>query len=520
MDEKEEIPMLMTSKVERYTDFALKHLTTRLAKDGQPYTYIQDGKNQRAYPLRGKFLKAFLRKAAHANGELLRNDDLNEIIENLYAYAELGEEELIVFLRVGTDSEGHVELDSGNENGDRILFRNGKVDFKASGSKTLFSRPESMLPLPKAAQEGDWTLLLPFLNMTREDQFLAVAWMTFVMVHPRHTTAYPVLLVRGPQGAGKSLFCRGVIRALVDNNSAGIQLLPSNVKDMAISARSQYVLIYDNVRSLTKRQSDDLCVMATGGSYGSRKLYTDQEEVMLPVHAPVVLNSIHNVVEEPDLASRILALHLRAMEAGSRREESELTQDLQKKMPVIFKGLLDLCAHALKAESTAEILFPERLMSFSRWLAALEPPLGLSKGELQKVYSDNLREASLESVRENALAITVLSFAMKRSDKRWSGTATSLLGELNKLAPPQTINRSSEWPQTPISLSKRLKMVAPALKTQGIDIDFSHGTQRKVEISYHPPKTVKTLVGLEEPVENLENNVTKLDLAACGPTES
>ena len=47
---------------------------------------------------------------------------------------------------------------------------------------------------------------------------------------------------------------------------------------MAISSRSQYLLIYDNTRSLTLIWNDTLCVVSTGGSIGSRRLYTDDEE--------------------------------------------------------------------------------------------------------------------------------------------------------------------------------------------------------------------------------------------------
>ncbi len=519
IDKNQNTPVLMASRAERFTEFALEHLTTGLAKDGQPYSYIDDRNNLIAHSLQSKWLKHWLRKAAHTKGDILRNDDLKEVIENIFAHAAVDEKRLEIHLRVGFTIDGDVELDCGNENLDRILFKDGKAILTKSGSKTLFSRPESMLPLPKPAPKGDWKLLLPFLNMVEDEQFLSMALMTFDMTHPRGTCAFPVTVVLGPQGGGKSQLCRVVFRPFVDNNAADIQLLPNNIKDMVISARSQFMLIYDNVRELSPKQSDDLCVMATGGSISSRKLFTDLEEVMLPVHAPVVLNSIHNVVKEPDLASRCVTLHLLPLEPSQRREESEMKRDLSTKLGVIFKGLLDLCASGLQIEDSVEVLYPERLMNFSRWLAALEPAMGLPAGRLQKAYSDNLCGATLETVQDNALAITVLNFAKALPANKWSGTSTQLLAQLNKIAPPQTIHRQSEWPQSPISLSKRLKLVAPMLQSQGVEIDFSHGTQRQVEVAYPPPKTAKRLDGLDGPVEITESNVTQLSLAACGPTD-
>lgn len=511
------IPMQMTTKIERYTDYALKHLTTKLTEEGQPHTYLKKQKNWLAHPLRGKWLKGYLRKVAHTNGELLRNDDLSEIIENLYAHAEVDDHKIEVNLRVGETESGDIELDLGNIEAERVLLQNGKAILKSSGSKTLFVRPETMLPLPAPTEPGDWRLILPFLNMSKEHQFLVVAWMTFVMTHPRGKTAYPILFVRGPQGSGKSQLCRRVIRLFVDNNSAGIQILPSNVKDMAISARSQYVLMYDNVRSLTKRQSDDLCVMATGGSISTRRLYTDQEESMLAVNAPIVLNGIPNAIEEPDLASRTVTILALPIEGEKRRDDSDMAHDLQSKSGAIFQGLLDICAKALQSVPDAKVLHPERLMSFCRWLAAVEPALGMAPGALQLAYSNNLRDAALEKVGENALAVSVLNFAKTATNSRWEGTSTQLIAELNKIAPPHTIHRNSEWPQNAISLSKRLISVASMLKLQGIEIGFSHGTQRKIEIIYHPPKTGNSLDGPEEPDGNAEKNVTPINLAACGP---
>ena len=280
-------PMLMTNKVERYTEYALNRLTTRLAKDGQPYAFITDEKNRIAHPLQGKWLKHWLRKAAKARGDVLRNDDLKEITENILAQAALDEERSEIYLRVGRNVNGNVELDSGNDNLDRILFKDGKAVVTSSGSKTLFTRPETMLPLPEPATTGDWKLLFPFLNMSEEHKYLVVGCMSYDLTHPRGSSAYPILVAKGPQGAGKSEFSRGIYRLFVDNNAADIQLLPAKMKDMVISARSQYVLIYDNVREIKLRQSDDLCVMSTGGTISSRRLFTDHDEVMLPVHAPV-----------------------------------------------------------------------------------------------------------------------------------------------------------------------------------------------------------------------------------------
>jgi hypothetical protein len=519
MTDTTQIPMQMTSKAERYTEYALQHLTTRLASDGQPYSYIDDKGNLIAHSLQSKWLKHWLRKIAHGHGDILRNDELKEITENIYAHAAVDEKRLEIYLRVGRNKDGNVELDCGNRNLDRILFKNGKAVLTTAGSKTLFTRPDSMLPLPTPAEKGDWKLLLPFLNMVEDHQYLALAWMMFVMTHPRGTTGYPILVAKGPQGSGKSLFCREIVRALVDNNVAGIQRFPKNITDMAISTLSQFLLIYDNARYFTKNQSDDTCVMLTGGSISSRKLYSDFEEIMLSIHSAMLVNSIHDCIQEPDLIDRALTIRFLVIEPDDLQEDIEIKRELNDKLPVIFRGLLDVCATALHTERTATVLYPKRLKSFCRWLAALEPAMGLSTGRLQKAYSDNLNEATLENIQDSALAVTVLDFARALSAPKWSGTSTQLLAQLNKTSPLQTIRRQAEWPQNPIQLSKRLKLVAPMLQSQGIEIDFSHGTQRQIHILCNRPKTAKAL---DEPdgLDGISDpNVQPIGLASCSPTQ-
>jgi hypothetical protein len=307
------------------------------------------------------------------------------------------------------------------------------------------------------------------------------------MTHPKGTSGYPLLVVAGPQGTGKSMLCR-IIRQLVDNHAAGVEMFPTDIKDIAISSHARYVLIYDNGRALTKKWSDTLCIVSTSGSIGSRKLYSDDQESLLIVHAPVVLNGIHDFIKEPDLASRCVTVQLLPLGTNARRDEQAIAQDLEQKLPTIFKGLLDLAAKCLHAESSVTVAHPERMMDFCRWLAAMEIVLNLPSEQLQKAYSANLRQAALDIVQDNVLAITVLKFAQKSNKGHWIGTATDLLTKLDKLVTQTTRRRHTEWPQSAITLGKRLKYIAPVLKPQGVTITSSHGTQRQIEISYVQPK--------------------------------
>lgn len=476
-----------SSKAERYIDHALKHLDIGLDQNEKVHVSPKDGRNRIGHPLMGKWVKKWLRIAAHQNGDLLRTDDIKEILEHLYAHAAVVDGPMNIRFRVGRTKSGHIEVDLGTSDGRRVLLADGVARVINEGSQTLFLRSDSTQPSPIPAETGDWKALFPFLNMTEEHKYLILAYITFGLTHPRGTTAYPLLCIKGEQGVGKSLLSRSILRVLMDNNSAGVQLFPKQIKDMVISSMHQYLLIYDNVRSFSTDWSDALCVMSTSGSLGGRKLYTDAEESLLPVNSLVVLNGIHPFGKEPDFASRSVNIQLLELGADTRREETDLTHDLNQQLPFIFRGLLDLSAKVLAQEPSVEVIHLERLTSFSRWNAALEKVIGLPAGKLQKIYSENVRASMLETLQENTLGMTLLNFAASLSDGHWIGTPTELLKTLEKRVPPRVIHRQTEWPPNPIALSKRLKILTATFKSQGVEIRFIHSTKRRIEVTYTRP---------------------------------
>ena len=149
---------------------------------------------------------------------------------------------------------------------------------------------------------------------------------------------------------------------------------------------------------------------------------------------------------------------------------------------MIFRGLLDLIADILTHLPTVEVTSPERMIDFSRWLAAMERVHNAPPGAYQDLYSEALKESMLDSLMENPLAAAVMSFVTESSKGDWSGTPTELLQELNLLVGNRS-RYSQDWPQNPIALSKRLSPLIAALKRQGIKVTLGRGKERKITIT-------------------------------------
>lgn len=450
-------------------------------QDGKAYAVMQDGPHEYVLAVGSRKLNNLIRDYARREGLTLRRNDITEVNHYLQAFAENLPAARNVWYRVAP-IEGGVEIALGDAADARVRITPGKVDVLAQGSDTLFYRTPVSRAMAIPAATGNLKLLDKYLNLYAEQRTLLVAWISYILAHPKAVTGkFPILVLQGGQGTGKTSLCNNVIRELIDPSIIGVQLMPNNAKDLAIAAQNAHVLFYDNVREFKQHMSDILCIAATGGSLTSRQLYTDSDQNIIYLHVALVLNGIHSFISQPDLAQRTVPLQLRTLDESNRKSEAEMVAELQADLPFILRGLFDLIASVFKHLPTAEVTQPERMIDFVRWLAAMERAQGLPAGVYQQVYSDSLKQGQLDSLVENVLASTLLQFADEMKGGEWSGTPAELLGELTALVSRST-QYSREWPRNAISLSKRLLSLQASLKSQGVEVGLTRGKHRVVTI--------------------------------------
>ncbi len=462
---------------------ALKHkVRLVMGADGHAYAVWLDAPNGDAMRIGSRAFNRRVR-AEYANiGRLLRSAELADITETLAACAEQSGERVFVWYRVAPIAGG-VEIDLGDEKHTRVRITAGKVEIVASGSDTLFFRTSVCRPMVMPAEVGDLKLLERHLNVHATERFLLVAWIAYTLAHPKvPTSKYPILVLQGGQGSGKSSLANNVILRLIDPNSVGVQLLPSATRDLAIAAQHAHVLAYDNVRRFTADMSDVLCIASTGGATSSRQLYTDEDQHVLRLHVALVLNGIHPFVNQADLAQRCLPIRLQPMAESMRRSESEIVQAFEADLPAIQRGLFDRIAKILVHLPNVELTHPERMIDFVRWLAAMEIVDGVPRGVYQDQFSHVLHEGQLETLLDNVLADALLQFVAHEVHGQWSGTPAQLHTELSRIAGLST-TRSREWPQNPIAMSRRLRGLQASLLTQGVRVEMGRGKYRTITIT-------------------------------------
>jgi hypothetical protein len=352
-----------------------------------------------------------------------------------------------------------------------------------------FVRSSSMLPLPLPQQGGTLSALREFVNLeTTNDWVLLVSWIV-CSFHPRGP--YPVLSLSGPQGSAKSTLCE-VLKSITDPDQASLRSEPRNVRDLAIAARSNHVLAFDNLSSISRQLSDALCRLSTGGTFFTRRLYSNDEEEIFNATRPVIMNGIPDLLGQPDLLDRAIHLIVPKIRASDRTDLEEFRSRLEAARPEIFGAILDaLCAVLRKVPSVRIERLP-RMADFSRWSVALESHLGFSQGRFMRAYAENRQSSSMIALDESPL-VRPIKWYLRKSRGWFEGTASELLGSLNRITLrwAEELRRSRDWPRRPNQLSGDLRRLAPYLEEVGIKFERGRDAKDKIRNRYIILRTSK-----------------------------
>ena len=343
------------------------------------------------------------------------------------------------------------------------------------------SRTAREIPIPKPG--GRIEDLRPFLNLADDNGFvLAVAWMLAAL---RMQGPFPVLAITGEQGSAKST-CARILRTLVDPQDAPLRSAPRNEQDLFIAARNAHVLAFDNLGAVPSWLSDALCRISTGGGFATRELYTNDEECVISVERPQILNGIDEVVSRGDLADRAIFLALTAIADADRRPEAALWADFEAARPRILGALLDMLVVGLRRLPEVSLDRLPRMADFAKWATACEQG-AFADGAFMAAYTGNRAEA-VESVIDASPVASAVRDLM-RSRPSWEGTATKLLGELGELA-GDSVTKAKGWPANPRALGAQLNRINSALRPAGIVLDKETSGRRWIRIFAQPETRV------------------------------
>ena len=331
-----------------------------------------------------------------------------------------------------------------------------------------FIRPRGVLPLPNPETGGSLDELRDLVNVPDDnDWILILAWLVASF---RPSGPYPVLSINGEQGSAKSTLCR-MLRAMVDPNVAALRSGPRDERDLVIAGSNGHIVALENLSKVPDWLSDALCRLSTGGGFGTRELFSDNEEKLFNGQRPVMLNGITELCTRSDLLDRAIVISLPAIGEQKRTAESDLWTAFESIRGRTLGALLDAVSQACSACADVRLDSLPRMADFATWVVASEPALPCDAGDFLRAYSRN-RSSANETAIEGSVLSGPLSVFMESRDE-WQGTASALRDELETIAGERVVkDKDSDWPKKPHLLSGELKRIAPNLRRTGIDVQF------------------------------------------------
>ena len=245
------------------------------------------------------------------------------------------------------------------------------------------------LPIPERG--GSIEELRPFVNVAGDDDFALVV--TWELATLRPTGPYPILVIVSEQGSAKSTSTR-TLRRLVD---ADVRRPPRNTEDLMIAATNGHIVAFDNLSRLPEELSDNLSVLATGGGFSVRTLYTNREEEIFYAQRPVALNGISQFASRGDLVDRAIVVTMPTIPDHRRIDEAQFWSNFESARPRILGALLDAVVVGLRRLPEVHLERKPRMADFALWGVAVEPACPYPVGTFLKAYEGN-RQGAVEAV--------------------------------------------------------------------------------------------------------------------------
>ena len=329
----------------------------------------------------------------------------------------------------------------------------------AGAGAPLFTRSSSMRPLPVPERGGTLDALWPLVNVPKDDRLLVLTWLLECL---RPDTPHVVLELVGEQGSAKSSTQRA-LRRLIDPNQADLRAAPKTVEDVWIAARNSHMVSLENLSHLHPQYQDALCVLATGGGYSARTLYTNAEETIIELRKPIVLNGISVIVTAQDLLDRCLHIDLPTIQSRELAGDMELR--FEAAQSALLGALLDLFAKVLATLPSVSIA-PEhrpRMADFASLGEAVFRVHGKPAGAFLSRYSAMRKDGVLRTIDASPVGAALAAYLTDIASG-FNGTLSELLDRLDRYRP-----HGEAWPRSAKGLGDSLRRLAPALRLIGFE---------------------------------------------------
>lgn len=442
--------------------------------DGEPFASIEVGKHFENHRVKSKNFRDYLSyQYFQTDGKSPSTQALQDAINSLSGKAKFEGKTQDVHIRLASFNE-KIYLDLCNDAWQIIeIGANGWRVIEAAETPVRFRRAKAMLALPTPTENGDIGKLKSFLNVDDKNLTLILAWLVNCF---RPDYPFPILLISGEQGTAKSTTSK-LLKELVDPSVIPFRSAPRDEHNLVIAANNSWIVGLDNLSIVPDWLSDALCRLSTGGGFGTRTLYENDDETIFNAKRPIILNGIGDIASRSDLLDRALLVKLEAIPKNKRKTEREFWAEFDKEKTSIFSALISAVSFALK--NIENISLPElpRMADFALWATAAELGIGLNQDDFLNAYTQNREDAHSIVLEDSILAEVLQEFLVKKAVGGKYEQRNFLLKDfLTELESTAGEKRSADkkFPKSPKGLRNAIERINPNLREIGIFITF-HG---------------------------------------------
>ncbi len=431
-----------------------------LFHDENQDVYARDSGTGEVRRIDGRQFRDWLQASFFENTEKsARDQSVREAISTLSGLGRFKGECAPVSVRVGRH-EGAYYLDLATPGQSRaVKIEPGKWAM-VDTPPIMFLRTESMRPLPEPVQGGNLAELWRLLNVPEDSRLLVLTWLADCL---RPETPFPVLELIGEQGSAKST-TQTVLRKLIDPNACDLRAAPKSAEDVFVGAGVNWLVSYENVSHLTAPLQDALCVLATGGGFAKRKLYSDADESVIQTKRPVVLNGISAAITAQDLIDRSVSIETPVI--AIRTETTAIWAEFDKHHARLIGAFLDVFAMALQRLPRVKLPTADRprLIEFAHLGIAMAEASGKTGADFMWQFNLSRQESIARTIDASPVATALIDWFADRHEQSAEIPVKTLFNALDRFKPNQT----DAWPRSAKGFGDAMRRAAPALRSMGI----------------------------------------------------
>lgn len=379
-----------------------------------------------------------------------------------------------------------IDVDLGTESHEIVRVTSTKWEIIKQHQR-LFKRTPAMLELPHPIRGGSIDELRSFFHVDEENFVRLLVVMVNAM---RGVGPFPIGVFTGPQGSSKTV-CAVMVKTLIDPSKPPTRAAPSKLRDLAVAAANGYLVVFDNLSKIPDDIADGLCRLSTGGGFGTRLLYSDEDEKLFDAQRPVILTGIVDLLGRPDMADRAMLERFSPIDKLERKAEQALYEAFDEARPRLLGALLDALVVALaniERVSRSGLAAP-RMADAYYWSTASEPALGRKEGAVHKAWTGTHADAVASAIEASPIAEPLLTLLERHvtAEQPWVVSASGLLEALNAEV-SETVKRQPGWPKAPRWVGDRIDEIVPALRELGYAHEYDRTEKMRKRIFARMPE--------------------------------